>query len=111
MPQTHMPDAIAEASGTLAARRADLVGLEQAVREAHAGLDAARAEDRAAYAAAMDQGRKDPGPKALERARAHLEDVERRRDGEQLRVQRAEAALRDALDAHRDEWAAELEQA
>jgi hypothetical protein len=111
MPTTRLPEPIAEAVATLDARRADLVGLEAAVRAARAGLDAARAEDRAAYALAMDQARKDPGPKALERARAHLEDVERRRDGEQLRVQRAEAALRDALDEHRNAWAAEVERA
>jgi hypothetical protein len=111
LPALERPEAVSQAVAVLEARERDLAEAEQTVREAKVGLDAARAEDRAAYAAARDRDEPDPGPKHLDRARLELEDRERQRDGERLRVEQAQARLDAALAQHIDDWRAAVETA
>jgi hypothetical protein len=109
LPTVGQPEAIEKAVAIMEAREADLADAEQAVGEAKAGLESARAEDVAAFAAARDAGVDDPGPVHVQHARQHLADAERRRDGETLRLGRAQAALKEALEAHVGEWNRALE--
>lgn len=111
LPEPERPEAVAQAAAVLEAREADLAQAEQAVREARVGLDAARSEDRASYASARNAGKPDPGPRALRAAEAHLEDAERKLDGERLRVEQAQAAFSTALEEHRPSWHQALEDA
>ena len=104
VPDVETPQVIAAARDLLEARDADVAAAQQHAREAEIGLDAARSEDRAAYAAARDRGEDDPGPRHLEAAEAELADARRRLEGERLRQQRAGDALREALRSELAAW-------
>ena len=111
LPTPCQPKPIAEALEVLEARERDLLELEQELRSARVGLDEARATDRAEYARRRDAGEDGAGPVHLERARAHLEDVERRHSGEALRVEQAQARLEAALSENVDAWRTAVESA
>jgi hypothetical protein len=109
LPDVAVPKVVAETAGKLAEREADLAAAKQVQKEARAGIDAAKAEDRAAFAAERDAGRPDPGAKHVEAARARLADAERVVEGETLRHERAQAALDEAIRDARDSWSAAVE--
>ena len=111
MPGVCRPPEVEQAASVLAQRQRDLADVEAEAREARAGIAAAEVEDRQAYAAARDQGKRDPGPKHVAAARERLADVERRLGGERLRLSVAEDAVQAALREYRDEWATALEAA
>ena len=111
-----LPDAerlpeVAKAAAVLEAREADLAAAQQELREAKAGVESARAEDRLEYARSRDAGGDDPGARHLELAHRTLEDVERRHGGEMLRVGQSQAALDAALTEHLEVWREALEAA
>ena len=78
LPDVERPKPIEDAATVLEARERDLHELEGELRSARVGLDEARATDRAEYARRRDAGEDDVGPVHLGRARANLDDVERR---------------------------------
>jgi hypothetical protein len=104
VPELARPKAIGDAVELVQARRGDLAEAEAALRSARAGLDAGRAEDRAAYAQSRDHGEDDPGPRHFLAAQTELENAERVHAGEQLRHARAEQALTEALSRHAGSW-------
>src|SRR4051812_25247752 len=93
LPTVETPKQVAAAAATVAEREADFAAAELAVKEATASIETAKLQDREAFARAKDEGRGDPGAKHLDATRARLADTERIRDGEQLRLERAQAAL------------------
>ncbi len=98
-----------------AAEYARLLGEHQASSTAAHGLEQARHEavevDRRAYADALraGKGKDDPGQPATERADAEILKTRRREEALAVAVAAARTDLIDAVDQHRDEWAAALQ--
>jgi hypothetical protein len=104
LPAQNRPKPVSKAAKTLADRERDHAAVESELRSARAGLEEAKALDRAAYATSRDASKDDPGPVHLTAAREHLLDVERRLSGETLRRDNARGALSEALTQHAEEW-------
>jgi hypothetical protein len=109
LPTVAQPRAVASASRLLAERRADLADAERRVQESAAGIELARAEDRALLAAALDRGDPDPGTAREDEARLELEAAERRADAERPRVGRAQDEFDRTLHEQLDGWRAAIE--
>jgi hypothetical protein len=108
LPTLEMPRALATAASTLAERRADLEKATRAREQGEAAIAAARAQDHAAYAAAQDARKADPGDQNERPARAALVELRRREEGEQLRYDVARETLLRALDEHGVAWGEKL---
>jgi hypothetical protein len=103
------PKAVSRAAATVRSREADLASARATVVEAAKRIDAAIADDRQAYADALDRGEADPGRQAEGAARAQLEECQRRVAAEEVRLQRAEVALREAIVASAETWRSQLD--
>jgi hypothetical protein len=111
LPTQQAPRQIITAAERYAARVQDLAAARQAVTEAQAGVEAAGAEDRLLLAAALDEGRADPGQPNREKAERALAAAERRRDAEELRERAAHDALLQAIGTHASQWSTRLQEA
>jgi hypothetical protein len=111
LPEQAQPKAVARAAEATRAREADLAGARAAVVEANKAIEEAIVADREAYATALDAGRPDPGREAEGEARARLEECQRRLAVEEVRLQRAEVALREAIEGSLTAWQTALERA
>jgi hypothetical protein len=111
LPEQAQPKAVARAAEAVRAREADLAGARAAVVEANKAIEEAIVADREAYATALDAGRADPGREAEGAARAQLEECQRRVAAEETRLERAQAALREAIETTLPDWTAALERA
>lgn len=111
IPDVAVPRAVAKAAATVRDREADVAAAKAAIQEANRAIEQALSEDRALLAEALDAGRTDPGTPREGAARQGLADAERRQAGEELRLQRARAALDEAVDEHVDGWQTQLTKA
>lgn len=111
MPKTGAPEAIAAAVQTREQRRQDFRRASQRVQEATAGQAEADRLDLLATADARDRGEADPVPVNQERARRALEQASADLRVEELRLDRAHAALQEAVSAHAEQWAQAASQA
>jgi hypothetical protein len=98
------PPAVRRALEVRDARARDVASVRQGLHAARTAAEAAVAQDRAAYVAARDRGKPDPGPATEQAARARLADLERREAGEMVRLATAEDNLRAAVAEHVDAW-------
>ena len=101
---SEQPRPIEEAAQRVAERDADVEVALEAVREAKAGLQAAEAEDRLVLAAALDEGRDDPGQPNRERAERALAEAERRLGAEELRAAAAREELKKTTEQNGEKW-------
>jgi hypothetical protein len=97
LPDLARPKAVARAAQVVADREADVAAARATVEQAKIDVTAAVGADNEAYASALDAGRDDPGRVAEDAARTALADAERRLAVEEVRQQRARAALEEAL--------------
>jgi hypothetical protein len=104
LPDLEMPAPLSRAVKVRADRAADLAAARERLHAARVAVETAVVEDRAAYAAARDQGGDDSGPERERGARAEVAECERREAGEALREARAEDDLAAALGEHVDAW-------
>jgi hypothetical protein len=98
------PPAVRRALEVRDARARDVASVRQGLHAARTAAEAAVAQDRAAYVAARDRGKPDPGPATEQAARARLADLERRKAGEMVRLATAEDNLSAAVAEHVDAW-------
>jgi hypothetical protein len=111
VPAVAAPAPIVAALDAFEQRRQDYRRAVQALREAQAGVTEADRLDLLAVADARDAGHADPLPVNRERARRAVEAARHDEQVEQLRLERAHAALVDAVEAHAQAWAQAASQA
>jgi hypothetical protein len=111
LPEVAVPKKVSSAAALVVEREADVKAARETVEEAKTAISAAVAEDRAAYADALDIGRDDPGTPAEDAARARLGEAERKLAGEELRMTRAREQLDAALQESAEQWTAAIEKA
>jgi hypothetical protein len=109
LPEQGQPKQVARAAEAVRAREADVAEARAALVGANKTIDRAVIADREAYATALDAGRPDPGREAEVAARAEADEAKRRLAGEDIRLQRAEAELRSAIETTLPAWTAALE--
>jgi hypothetical protein len=109
LPESGRPKAVAAAAKAVQAREADVAAARAALVEANRAIDRAVVADRDAYATALDAGHADPGREAETAARAEADEAKRRLDGEQVRLERVEVALREAIEQSLTAWQTALE--
>jgi hypothetical protein len=108
LPEQAQPKAVAKAAATVREREADLAFARTGVVDASRAIDDAIIEDRTRYADALDRGEADPGREVEVTARALHAEAQRRVEGEEIRLQRAEVALRETLASNLDAWIGQL---
>jgi hypothetical protein len=115
LPTSFAPKQISAAFEARAERQADLARARAELETARAGVAEAERMDIAATADARDAGRPDPDREHERRAQAAFAEAERSVAAEQVRVERAHAALLQAIEEHREAWrrraASEVERA
>lgn len=85
--------------------------LEQTVakiRELHDSQRDAEASDRQAFAAAIKEGKKDPGTKNADKLAADIRNAERRREALKVAITEQAAAITATIDEYRSEWRSEV---
>ncbi len=80
----------------------------QKIRELFNAQRDAEAKDNQALAAALREGRQDPGTKHSDKLAADLKNAERRRDGLQLALQEQAAVITARINEHRSAWRSEV---
>jgi hypothetical protein len=108
LPEQARPKPVSRAAEAVRGRENDLAAARAALVEASRAIDQAVAEDRERYATERDAGRPDPGREAESAARAEHAEAQRRVGGEEVRLQRAEAEPRAAIDSSLDAWIGQL---
>jgi hypothetical protein len=111
LPEIAAPKAVRQALQTLRAAEDDLIGSQEAEREAEAAQQEAIALDRQALADARTTGSEPPGRVHRERAEHALVDAVEVREADELRVTTAEQALAKELDAQAEAWLTSIEKA
>jgi hypothetical protein len=103
-PAAACPDPVADLIEEHHRLRSQLRDVVAYINDDHGHTLKAQAEDRAATAAAIRAGKKDPGPKHLDEHRTKLADAKRRRGALREALQGVETDLRAAIDTHRTGW-------
>lgn len=78
------------------------------VRELHDSKRDAERKDQEAYAAAIRDGKTDPGEKHAAKVDADIRNAERRRDALRIAIQEQAATITATIDEHRDTWRTEV---
>jgi DNA repair exonuclease SbcCD ATPase subunit len=88
--------------------KADYERTVQTVRELFDSQRSAAEKDNQALAAALREGRADPGTKHADKLAADLKLSERRRDALQLALEQQARTIADTIDTHRGAWQGEV---
>ncbi|HWH36021.1 MAG TPA: hypothetical protein VNT56_11975, partial [Acidimicrobiales bacterium] len=96
---------VATAAETFVALHAEAGAAWQQVRDLEDDRRHALEADTNAYAAAIRQGKPDPGQKNVTKLDAELLKARRRSEALKVAVEDAEEELRSAVASHRTEWA------
>lgn len=80
------------------------------IRELHDAQRDAEAKDRQAFAAAIKEGKKDPGTKHADKLAAEIHNAARRREALKVAITEQAAAITATIDQHRNEWRSEVEE-
>jgi hypothetical protein len=111
MPEIAAPKAIRQALTTLREAESDLFSSVEAERTAQAGQQEAVSLDREALATARSSGAEPPGHVHRATAEQVLNEAIEVREADELRVERAVAALARELDAQAAAWLTAIEKA
>jgi hypothetical protein len=111
LPEPGRPKQVSKQAEAVRARETDVAAARAALIEANKAIESAIFADREAYADAVDAGGADPGRELEVAARAEADEAKRRLSGEELRLQRAEGQLREAIEASLPAWTTALERA
>jgi hypothetical protein len=105
------PKPIVEALAALADRQREVAQAQRAYRLAQRGVAAARNDDTAAIASALDAGQKPPGRKLEAAAERKAHDAQGELEVAQQRVASASARVDEAVEAEASAWVAAVEEA
>jgi multidrug efflux pump subunit AcrA (membrane-fusion protein) len=109
LPTSFAPKSIAAAFEARAERQADYARARAELEACRAGLAEAKRLDVAATADARDAGRPDPEREHERRAQAAYDEAERSLEAERLRLERAHAALLEAIEQNAEGWRSRAE--
>lgn len=88
--------------------KADLERTASKVRELNESRQGAEDQDQRALAAAIREGKADPGEQHTAKVDAEIRNAERRRDALRLAIQEQAAAITSVIDEHRSKWRSEV---